>query len=134
MSTFTPVNLLEQGLESVNSGLIQMSDFLPALIFSDIVVPSGAEPKPDGSGFTPLLIGRAGKAYEMVAAFTSMERVQPIAETTPFCLVIKGGEFLRRMSPNYGLIINPGWSLGMEMSPEGIRRIIENLAESIFEE
>jgi len=30
-------------------------------------------------------------------------------------------------------VINPGWSLGMEMSPEGIRQIIDNMAEPVFD-
>jgi hypothetical protein len=126
-----PGNPLEHGLASVRSGIVELSDFLPTLIYAEIVVPSGTEPQPDGSGFTPLLYEKNG--VELVAAYTSQERVPLLDGATPYCLVIQGGEFLRRMSASYGLVINPGWSLGMELSPKGISQIVDNLAEPIWE-
>jgi hypothetical protein len=126
-----PGNPLEQGLASVRSGLIELTEFLHTFVFAEIVVPSGTEPQADGSGFTPLLFEKNG--FELVAAYTSGERVPTVDGAYPYCLLIRGGEFLRRMSANYGLVINPGWSLGMEISPDGVRRMVDNMAEPIFD-
>ena len=131
MPELVPGNPLEQALASLRAGLIDLSDFMPSFVFAEIIVPSGTAPRDDGSGFTPLLYEKKG--VELVAAYTSGARVPTVDGEAPCCLVIRGGDFLRRMSASYGLVINPGWSLGMEMSPDGIRGIIENMAESIFE-
>ena len=131
MPELIPGNPLEQGLASVRSGLIELTDFLHTFVFAEIVVPSGTEPHDDGSGFTPLLYEKGG--VELIAAYTSGTRVPTVDGAIPHCLVIRGGEFLRRMSANYGLVLNPGWSLGMEISPDGVRRIVDNMAEPIFD-
>ena len=131
MPELIPGNPLEEALASLRSGLIDLTDALHTFVFAEIIVPSGTELQPDGTGLTPLLYEKNG--VELVAAYTSGDRVPAVDGKTPYCLVILGGEFLRRMSPGYGLVINPGWSLGMEMSPEGISRIVDNMAEPIFD-
>lgn len=99
MPELVPANPLEQGLENVRAGVLELADFLHTLIYAEIVVPTGAEPQPDGSGFTPMLFEKNG--IELVAAYSAKERVPLIDGQFPSCLLIRGGDFLRRMSAGW---------------------------------
>lgn len=60
----------------------------------------------------------------MLAAFTSKERLCDLNHLAKYCIVIPGGEALRRIPTGYGLVINPGLTIGIEISPLGISEII----------
>lgn len=125
MIDFTPINSLERELQKAQSGQSSMLDLLRLFSSSNIFVPSGGEVMPDGSGFLPLLFGKEG--VQMVACFSAMERISQLAERAPYCLAMKGGEFLRRIPAGYGLVVNPGQSVGFDVGPEGLKRIVRDI-------
>lgn len=122
MTNFTPTNALESELDRVQSGRSSMHEFLRLFSQSDLTVPSGCEVMPDGSGFQPLLFNKDG--VQMVACFTAMERICDFADLAPYSLTIRGGEFLRRIPAEYGLVVNPGQPAGFDVTPDGLRQII----------
>lgn len=126
MTNFIPLNTLESALESARTGRSSLPDFFSVFAESDIVVPSGGELMSDGSGFQPLLFDKEG--VQMVACFTAMERIGEFASLTPYCLKIKGDEFLMRIPVEYGLVVNPGQSTGFDVLPSGVREIIAEFA------
>lgn len=126
MLQFDPINELEAALQKARSGSLPMSDFIKLFVSSELAVPSGEEVMADGSGFRPLLFDKG--QVKMVACFTAKERIGAFAARAPYCLVIKGRDFLRRVPPNYGLVINPGHSIGFEISPEGLLNIVRDFA------
>ncbi len=126
MTDVTPVTALESKLEEARSGQSSMSDFLHTFSESNIIVPSGSEIMPDGSGFQPVMFDKGGS--QMVACFTAMERIGDFARVASYCLSIKGSEFLKRIPTGYGLVVNPGQSLGFDVTPDGIRQIVAELA------
>lgn len=128
MAGFVPMNELELSLENARAGQIPMPDFIRTFVESDLAVPSGGEIMSDGSGFEPLLFDKGG--IKMVSCFTAKERIGSFSERAPYCLVINGKEFLRRLPPDYGLVINPGHSVGFDISPEGISRIVSEFAQT----
>ena len=69
MADFVPVNALERGLEGARAGRSSMSDFLRLFGESDVIVPSGSEIMPDGSGFQAVLFDKSGT--QMVAVLHS---------------------------------------------------------------
>lgn len=103
-----------------------MPEFLRLFSESDISVPNVAEVMPDGSGFQPLLFDKEG--VQMVACFTAMARSGPFVDQAPYALTIKGGEFLRRIPGGYGLVVNPGQSVGFDVSPDGLAKLVEEFA------
>jgi hypothetical protein len=125
MTSFKAVNALESELESARVGRSSMPEFLRLLSESDVVVPSAGEVMPDGSGFQPLLFDKEGT--QMVACFTAKERIGRYADIASYCLTINGGEFLQRIPPSYGLVVNPGQSVGFDITPEGLGKIITEL-------
>jgi hypothetical protein len=124
LSQFIPQNELEVALEKTHSGRLAMPDFLQVLVESDLAVPSGSEIMADGSGFQPLLFDK--EQVKMVACFTAKERLGSFVSLTPYCLVIKGREFLRRVPPEYGVVVNPGQPVGFDISPEGLSQIVRD--------
>jgi hypothetical protein len=126
MTDFIPLNALESALESARAGRSSLPDFFSVFAESDIVVPSGSELMSDGSGFQPLLFDKEG--VQMVTCFTAMERIGEFSRVTPYCLKIKGDEFLLRIPVEYGLVVNPGQSVGFDVPPSGVREIIAEFA------
>jgi len=124
LSQFIPENELEVSLEKARSGRLAMADFVKVFVESDVAVPSGREIMADGSGFQPLLFDK--EQVKMVACFTAKERIESFVSLAPYCLVIKGIEFLRRIPPGYGVVVNPGQPVGFDISPEGLSQIVRD--------
>jgi hypothetical protein len=124
---FVPVNEFEAELLKAKQGISPMQAFLRIFVSSEISVPSGTEVMEDGSGFTPLLFLKDN--VQMLACFSEKRRIGSFAAMAPYCLVIKGGDLLRRIPPEYGLVINPGQQVGFEISPEGITKIVRDFVK-----
>lgn len=122
MPSFVPLNDLESTLVEARQGRLPMKDLVKALVTSDIALPSGAEVMADGSGFQPLLFPK--NAVQMVACFTDKSRIGEYAKKAPYCLIMKGKDFLRGVPSGYGVVVNPGQEFGFDISPDGIKEII----------
>lgn len=123
MPSFTPLNDLESTLIQVRGGKVSMRDLMKVLVTSDVVLPSGAEVFADGSGLEPLLFSK--EKVQMVTCFTDKSRIGEYVKVTPFCLVMKGESFLRGIPAGYGVVINPGQEFGFDISPDGVRKILD---------
>lgn len=121
MDDFVAANELEIALQKAASQLLSMADFIGILLRSELAIPSAGEIMPDGSGFQPLLFDK--EKIKMVACFTARERAKSYGDMTPYCLMMKGAEFIKRIPANYGIVINPGQKAGLDISPAGISRI-----------
>ena len=119
---FRPLNDFELALEQAKDGRLEVRELLRVLVSSELAVPSAEEVMADGSGFSPLLFNKNG--VQMLACFSDKSRVGEFADMTSYCLVMKGRELLSRMPPGYGLVINPGLTVGFDMTPDGISRLI----------
>ena len=124
MQEFSPINELEVALVEARSGRLSMPEFIRVFVSSDLSVSSGSEVMANGDGFQPVLFDKNGVKF--VACFTAMERIERIADRAPYCLAIKGNEFLRRVPPGYGLVINPGHSVGFDISPDGLSNMVKS--------
>ena len=117
-NAFVPGNELETMLLRAMSGEIQVEEFLSAFMRARIVIPSATEVAADGTGISSLFFDTDGQ--QMLAVFTSLARATPMAHVATFCVEMVGHEALTRMRPGFGLVLNPGWSAGLEIPPSGI--------------
>ena len=62
----------------------------------------------------------------MVGCLTAAERIGEFANMAPFYLEVTGKQFLQRLPPDYGLVITPGWSIGFDISPQAVAKILAN--------
>jgi hypothetical protein len=121
-----PSNPLETALVAAKKGELPVVQFLPVLLDSDVVVASANEVLPDGFGLRPLIFDRGGTA--MIAIFSSAERAKPFEEQARHAFVVNARTFLAGLAPSAGVVLNPGWDVGLDLGPEGIRDILGDFA------
>jgi hypothetical protein len=89
-------------------------------VFRDwpLIVPSGKDFSGDASDFRPVVYDRDG--VPMMALFTSPDRLHSVAELSPFWTTLAGSAVLSGAAPGTGFVINPGSTLGMEITPDAV--------------
>jgi|SRR5690348_14161419 len=122
--SFVPMNELESMLVKAKNGQVPVSDLMGKLVDSDVVLPSGSEVLADGTGFEPLLFSK--EKVQMVACFTDKSRIGEYVKMTPYCLVMKGKDFLRGIPSGHGVVVNPGQEVGFDISPDGIGKVLND--------
>jgi hypothetical protein len=126
MTDLTPLTPIEALLQSAMDGKTPIGAFMKAFVASDVVLLTGSLVTPDGSGFDPLLFDKQGTLH--VAVFTHMERVGFHSQQAPHTIRMQMLEVLKRVPGGYGVVVNPGTSLGLELSPTGIGEILKDFA------
>jgi hypothetical protein len=126
MTDLTPLTPIEALLQSAMDGKTPIGSFMKAFVASDVVLLTGSLVTPDGSGFDPLLFDKQGTLH--VAVFTHMERVGFHSQQAPHTIRMQMLEVLKRVPGGYGVVVNPGTSLGLELSPAGIGEILKDFA------
>ncbi|MGV6488857.1 SseB family protein [Stenotrophomonas bentonitica] len=126
MNDLTPLTPIEALLQSAMDGKTPIGAFMKAFVASDVVLLTGSLVTPDGSGFDPLLFDKQGTLH--VAVFTDMERVGFHSQQAPHTIRMQMLEVLKRVPGGYGVVVNPGTSLGLELSPAGIGEILKDFA------
>lgn len=126
MTDLPPQTPIETLLQTAMSGTLPIGAFMQAFVASEVVLLTGSLVTPDGSGFDPLLFDKQGTLH--VAVFTDPARVGHHAEQAPHTLRWLMLDVLRRVPGGYGVVVNPGTSLGFEISPAGIGEILKDFA------
>lgn len=126
MNDLTPLTPIEALLQSAMDGKTPIGAFMKTFVASDVVLLTGSLVTPDGSGFDPLLFDKQGTLH--VAVFTHMERVGFHSQQAPHTIRMQMLEVLKRVPGGYGVVVNPGTSLGLELSPTGIGEILKDFA------
>ncbi|MDF2817448.1 MAG: hypothetical protein K0S73_1388 [Stenotrophomonas rhizophila] len=126
MNDLSPLTPIEALLQSAMDGKTPIGAFMKAFVASDVVLLTGSLVTPDGSGFDPLLFDKQSTLH--VAVFTHMERVGFHSQQAPHTIRMQMLEVLKRVPGGYGVVVNPGTSLGLELSPAGIGEILKDFA------
>ena len=125
MEKFNPLNDFEWSLLAAKENKISVEIFLQKFVRSILALPTTKKVQEDGSGFEPVLFDKIG--ISMLAAFTDKTRASYLSDIARYCLEMNGLEVLRRIPPGYGLVVNPGFGVGLELSPEGIAEIVKDM-------
>ncbi len=126
MTELPPQTPIETLLQSAMEGKTPIAAFMKAFVASEVVLLTGSLVTPDGSGFDPLLFDKQGTLH--VAVFTHMARVGFHSQQAPHTLQMRMLDVLKRVPGGYGVVVNPGTSLGLELSPAGIGEILKDFA------
>ncbi len=124
MTDLPPQTPLETLLKSTMDGQLPIGLFMKAFVAAEIVLLTGSLVTPDGSGFDPLLFDKQGVLH--VAVFTDPSRVGIHSQQAPHTVRMLMIEVLRRVPGGYGVVINPGTTLGFEISPAGVGEILKD--------
>ncbi|WP_445234387.1 SseB family protein [Duganella rhizosphaerae] len=122
MKEFLPQNDLEIAMLKAKSALLPGSELMRAFVNARLIVPSGASVAANGEGFQPLQFAK--ETVQMLACFSTSERIGEYADMAPYYLEMTGRQLLQRLPPEYGVVINPGWPVGFDISPQGVAKIL----------
>lgn len=134
MSEFVPGNVLEQALSDAQDGTATADAFLGELVRSQIVILLDREVDPDGR-WDPtinLCVLNNAAGDPVVAVFTSPERADPWQGQLPqfeYGLLVSFAWLLQGLGADLGVVVNPGWPVGVELAPEAIARLRQRLDE-----
>ncbi len=128
MNDAAPQTPIETLLKTAMHGQLPIGLFMKAFVASEVVLLTGSLVTPDGSGFDPLLFDKQGVLH--VSVFTDMSRVGFHSQQAPHTIRMLMLEVLRRVPGGYGVVINPGTSLGFEISPSGVGEILKDFADA----
>lgn len=127
-------NDLEHQLHAAQLGETPSEDFMKQLLASHVFMPvkdDGAISGIQRSTHAQPLVVQDEAGVSTLVLFTSPERAKPFLEHYP---EFKGGlltEFtwvLEKMDVGFGIMINPGDELGLDMEPELVRQLAESAA------
>jgi hypothetical protein len=105
-------------LQKGQAGKISEDKILSVLVASNLYVPSLTEVGKDLSGFAPLIFYRDYQSF--AAVFTSLQLINLYRDKIKDSISVKGEEILSMLAPGHGLVINPGYRIGMEIEEHGI--------------
>jgi hypothetical protein len=125
---FEPTNTLEVYLQRGCAGEISTEESLPVLVEADIFVPSATECEADLSGFVPFVFNPHGQT--LAAAFTNPKLMDIYKDRMRGSVVMKGSELLSTLAPGFGLVINPGYRIGMEIPEPRIKDIVRKFVKN----
>ncbi|MNM63734.1 hypothetical protein D3C81_751090 [compost metagenome] len=126
MNDLPPQTPIETLLQTAMEGKLPIKAFMQAFVASEVVLLTGSLITPDGSGFDPLLFDKQGVLH--VAVFTDMARVGFNSQQAPHDIRMLMFEVLRRVPGGYGVVVNPGTTLGFEISPSGVQEILKDFS------
>lgn len=118
---FLPMNALETALARSMCKELPIARFVTVLLESDLAIPSTSEVQADGTGMNPIVYDRDGA--KMIAVYTDLERAKFQTATAKYCLLMPARNFLKALPPGYGVVVNPGFLVGLELSEVGIQEI-----------
>lgn len=131
LEPFTPHNDLEQQLIAAQEGSVPGEDFMHYLLTAQLFMPVQDETHAI-KGFqrsdkaVPLTL-ETEDGMQVVVLFTSPERAKPFLTDFPGYTGGLLAEFkwiLERMGSGYGVAINPGWSVGIDMDPDMVDQMV----------
>lgn len=121
---FTPTNTVEVFLQRAMAGEVSMQEFLAILVKSDLYVPCVNEPQKDAQNFIPLIFEKEGQP--MASVFTNLSLLSLYKDHIKGNIAMNAGQLMSRSAPGYGIVINPGYKIGLEIQEHGIKNIVSN--------
>ncbi len=127
---FIPRNELEEELLRAQRGEIAGDVFMQDLLAAQVFMPVYEKYQIGGLQTSdkaqPLMLeGENGEQY--LAVFTSPERAKPVTRDYPGYgggLLVEFKWILEKTGGGVGLILNPGWSAGVEMESDLVQQLI----------
>lgn len=116
------INDLEKALYKVQNNKIDFSSFIKFFLKNEIVIPSIT--KINNGAFLPVLFNK--EAEKMMSAFTSVSLLNLYKKEIKEYMILSGRSLLGQIPEGYGLVINPGYDLGFDISSRGIKSIIHD--------
>jgi len=123
---FAPQMPIEHRILAAQKGELSGDALLREIAASNLYIPSRDEVQEDGSRFQPVLLEMEGEPY--VAVYTALSRAPK--DLAPYLLQTVGTYFFLRLSPGYGVMINPGYAAQMLVPAHGVAAFQQDLRKA----
>ena len=127
---FEPRNDLERQLAAAQEGSVSSEDFMHYLLTAQLFMPvqdesHGIKGFQRSDKAVPLTL-ETEDGMQVLILFTSPERAKPFLADFPGYtggLLAEFNWILERVGSGYGVAINPGWAVGIDLDPEMVDQI-----------
>lgn len=116
---------LEEAIVAGKEGRISSQELVARICESELLSVGRLLDEQDPASFQALVLKAPEGESAVAATFTTAERVpQQIRDQAPVMVKAGGEATLRSIAQGYGLAINPGSNMGLELGPEGVAAIV----------
>ena len=124
---FHPDNELERALVQAQAGTMSTEEFLGRLLDSQVTLLLDKEVPESGwdNSISPLVLA-SPRGGNVLAAFTGVDRVVPMSQGSnsyKYALLVDFRWVLKGVAPGVGIVINPGWPVGVEIEPARVAEL-----------
>ncbi len=116
-------SLLESAIRAAHAGTLSSAEVVRTLATGKIAVPSKAEVRDSLSDLRAVVLDKDGKSF--LAVFSTVERAQALRNMAAYCVLVDALTVLQSLDADLGVVINPGTDVVMEISADGVRRIVQ---------
>jgi hypothetical protein len=118
---FKPSKALERALVQAQARTMSVDDFFGHLLTSQVAVLLDKEVPESGwdNSISPLVLA-SPRGGNVLAAFTGVDRATPMSQRSnshKYALLVDFRWVLKGVSPGVGIVVNPGWTVGVEIEP-----------------
>lgn len=116
---------LEEAIVAGKEGRISSQELVARICESELLSVGRLQDDQNPSSFQALVLKSPEGDSAVAATFTTAGRVpEQIREQAPVMVKAGGEATLRSIAQGYGLAINPGSDMGLELGPEGVAAIV----------
>ena len=116
---------LEEAIVAGREGRITSQELVGVIWGSELLSVGRLEDAEDPESFQALVLKAPDGGPAVAATFTRDERIPDrIREAAPMIVQASGEATIRSIASGYGLAINPGSDVGLELGPDGVRAIV----------
>ena len=124
---FHPSNELERVLVQAQSGTLSVDDFFERLLASQVALLLDKEVPESGwdNSSSPLVL-KSPRGGNVLAAFTEVDRATLMSQRSSshkYALLVDFQWVLKGVAPGLGIVLNPGWPVGVEIEPTRVAEL-----------
>ena len=124
---FHASNELENALVQAQARTMPVDDFFGRLLASQVALLLDKEVPESGwdNSISPLVLV-SPRGDNVLAVFTGVERAMPMSQTSSshkYALFVDFRWVLKGVAPGVGIVVNPGWPVGVETEPARVAEL-----------
>ncbi len=120
--------ILERAIARAKEGAIDIRTVLWTLAASEVAFVNETRPEDGGLPSRPYVVGRDGQSF--VALFTHRDYAASMLTGERVVIEAPAFELLRRIPERFGLVVNPGSPLGLELPADGLKAFVSDIADT----
>lgn len=127
MPEFHPSNELERTLSRAQARTMSVDDFFAHLLVSQVALLLDKEVPESGwdNNISPLVL-MSPRGGNVLAVFTGVDRATPMSQNSKshkYALLVDFRWVLKGAAPGVGIVVNPGWPVGVEIEPARVAEL-----------